>query len=48
MDREDVRRKISNSSQTPAGTANSIQGVTVKGYSHGDAGGHLTVTYVTS
>lgn len=40
-------RKTSDHVTTPAGTANTIQGVSVLGYSHGDAAGHPTITWVT-
>jgi hypothetical protein len=39
-------RKTSDHVTTPPGTANTIQGVTVLGYSHGDAAGHPSVTWV--
>jgi hypothetical protein len=41
-----VRRKVSVQAQTPPGTPNSIQGQAVLGYSHGDAAGHPTLTWV--
>lgn len=39
-------RKVSDHVTTPAGTANTIQGVAVLGYGHGDAAGHPVVTWV--
>lgn len=41
-----ARGKTSSKPETPAGTANSIQGVAVLGYGHGDAAGHPTLTWV--
>ena len=43
-----TRGKISSSAQTPPGTANSIQGVTVKGVVHAEANTHPVMTWVTS
>ena len=45
-EREEQRRKVSSAAQTPAGTPNTIQGLAVKGYAHGDAANHPTMTYV--
>jgi hypothetical protein len=39
--------KISSKPETPAGTVNTIQGVAVLGYGHGDAAAHPTTTWVT-
>ncbi len=39
-------RKTSDHVTTPAGTVNTIQGVAVLGYCHGDAASHPTVTWV--
>jgi len=39
-------RKTSDHVTTPAGSPNTIQGVAVLGYGHGDAAGHPVVTYV--
>lgn len=39
-------RKTSDHVTTPVGTPNTIQGVTVLGYAHGDAAAHPTVTWV--
>lgn len=39
-------RKTSDHVTTPAGTANTIQGVTVLGYGHGDAAAHPSITWV--
>jgi hypothetical protein len=41
-----IRRKIASKPETPAGTVNSIQGVAVLGYGHGDAAAHPTLTWV--
>jgi hypothetical protein len=42
-----VRRgKVSTQAQTPAGSPNTIQGVAVLGYGHGDAAGHPVITWV--
>lgn len=41
-----IRRKTASSAQAPAGTANTHQGVTVKGYSHGEADAHPVITWV--
>lgn len=41
-----IRRKTSSKAETPAGTANSIQGQSVLGYSHGDALAHPVLTWV--
>lgn len=40
-------RKVSDHVTTPPGTQNTIQGVTVLGYAHGDAAGHPVMTWVT-
>lgn len=40
-------RKVSDHVTTPAGTGNTIQGVAVLGYGHGDAAGHPVMTWVT-
>ncbi len=42
-----TRGKTSDRVTTPPGTQNTIQGVSVLGYSHGDAASHPTVTWVT-
>jgi hypothetical protein len=42
-----ARAKVSTQAQTPAGSPNSIQGVAVLGYGHGDAAAHPTITWVT-
>ena len=47
FDLERVRRKVSDHTTTPAGTPNTIQGVSVLGYAHGDAAAHPVLTYVT-
>lgn len=41
-----VRGKTSDHVTTPPGTANTIQGQTVLGYTHGDAASHPIMTYV--
>jgi len=41
-----IRRKTSDHVSTPPGSPNTIQGVSVLGYGHGDAGAHPTVTWV--
>ncbi len=40
-------RKVSDHVTTPPGTPNTIQGVAVLGYSHGDAAAHPVLTWVT-
>lgn len=40
------RGKTSSKAETPAGTGNTIQGVTALGYGHGDAAAHLVLTWV--
>jgi len=40
-------RKTSDHVTTPAGTPNTVQGVTVLGYGHGDAAAHPVITWVT-
>lgn len=40
------RGKVSTQAQTPPGTANTVQGVAVLGYAHGDAAAHPSVTWV--
>jgi hypothetical protein len=40
------RGKTSSKAETPAGTANTIQGAAVLGYGHGDAANHPTITWV--
>jgi hypothetical protein len=42
------KRKTSSSAQTPPGTANSIQGVCVKGVVHSEASTHPVMIWVTS
>jgi hypothetical protein len=42
-----TRAKVSTQVQTPPGSANSIQGVAVLGYGHGDAAAHPVITWVT-
>jgi hypothetical protein len=42
-----VRPKISDHVTTPPGTANSIQGTAVLGYSGSDAVSHPVITWVT-
>ena len=44
---ERVCRKVSDHVTTPAGVINTIQGVAVLGYAHGDAAAHPILTYVT-
>jgi hypothetical protein len=39
--------KTSSKPETPAGTANSIQGVSVLGFAHGEAAAHPTLIWVT-
>lgn len=41
-----IRMKTSSKAETPAGTANTVQGVAVLGYGHGDAAGHPVITWV--
>lgn len=41
-----VRRKTSSKAETPAGTANTVQGQTVLGYGHGDAAGNTQLTWI--
>lgn len=41
-----TRGKTSDHVTTPAGTPNTIQGVSVLGYGHGDAAAHPTITWV--
>lgn len=43
---EHARGKTSDHVTTPPGTPNTIQGVAVLGYAHGDAAAHPTMTYV--
>jgi hypothetical protein len=43
---ERVSRKTSDHTTTPAGTASSVQGASVLGYSHGDAASHPLMVYV--
>lgn len=40
-------RKVSDHVTTPPGTSNTIQGVSVLGYSSGDAPAHPTLVWVT-
>lgn len=40
------RAKTSDHVTTPPGAPNTIQGVAVLGYGHGDAAGHPTITWV--
>ena len=42
-----IVRKTSDHVTTTPGTANTIQGVCVLGYAHGDAGNHPSITWVT-
>lgn len=41
-----IRKKVSDHVTTPPGTPNTIQGVAVLGYGHGDAASHPTITWV--
>lgn len=41
------RPKVSDKVATPAGSPNTIQGVSVLGYAHGEAPAHPTITWVT-
>ncbi len=41
-----TRGKTSSKPETPAGTANSIQGAAVLGFAHGEAAAHPTLIWV--
>ena len=41
-----TRRKTSDHVTTPPGSPNTIQGVAVLGYAHGDAASHPVMTWV--
>lgn len=42
-----TRGKVSDHVTTPPGAPNTIQGVSVLGYAHGDAPAHPVITWVT-